>query len=119
MTTHAPSFTAARLYKKTSAKGGTYFTGRMGGVKVALLKSKDTAENGDEIWNLVFGEVAPYQPKDATSKLDSIGATAPAPAERRSASRSPSAMRDFARPPHVTTDAAPRIWSGPDAEIPF
>ena len=54
-TQHAPGFTAARLYKKTSKNGGTYFTGRLGGVKVALLKSKDLADDGGEIWNLVAG----------------------------------------------------------------
>jgi hypothetical protein len=26
--TFAPSFTAAKLYRKTSAKGGTYYVGR-------------------------------------------------------------------------------------------
>jgi hypothetical protein len=40
-----------RLYRKTSAKGSVYFTGRLGGAKITLLKSNETAENGDEIWN--------------------------------------------------------------------
>ena len=61
---YKPSFSAARLYRKTSKTGATYFTGRMGGVKVALLKSKDAADDGGEIWNLVFSEAPPYQPKE-------------------------------------------------------
>jgi hypothetical protein len=63
----APSFTAAKLYRKTSAKGGTYFTGRMGGVKVALLKTNEVADDGSELWSLVFSEAAPYQPKAASN----------------------------------------------------
>jgi hypothetical protein len=71
----APSFTAAKLYRKTSAKGGTYFTGRMGGVKVALLKTNEVADDGSELWSLVFSEAAPYQPKDGNAS---------APAKRKS-----------------------------------
>jgi hypothetical protein len=46
---YGPSFTIARLYKKTSANGTTYFTGRMGLAKIALLKSNETADDGSEI----------------------------------------------------------------------
>ena len=36
---HAPSFPIARLFRKTSANGNDYFTGRLGGARVTLLKS--------------------------------------------------------------------------------
>jgi hypothetical protein len=61
---YAPSFAAAKLYRKTSAKGSTYYVGRLGGAKVTLLKSNEVAENGDEVWSLMLSEAAPYQPKD-------------------------------------------------------
>jgi len=63
MSQYGPSFTAAKLYRKTSAKGTIYFVGRLGGVNVALLKSRETAENGDEIWSLMFSE-ASQKPRD-------------------------------------------------------
>lgn len=56
---YGPQITALRLFKNTSAKGTTYFTGRWGLLKVALLKSNDVSEDGSEIWNLVFSEAPP------------------------------------------------------------
>ena len=53
---HAPSFPLTRLYRKKSAQGATYFTGRLGGARIALLKSKEVADDGEEIWNLVVSE---------------------------------------------------------------
>lgn len=101
MSDYGPSFAAAKLYKKTSAKGVTYFVGRMGGVKVALLKSRETAENGDEIWSLMFSEAKPYQPRDDAKAQSQAPTTTLAPPPDRPP------RRDFAR-----TD-------GPDDEIPF
>lgn len=57
--TYPQSFKAAALYEKTSANGNQYFTGRMGGVRVTLLRSKDVAEDGSAIWNLMFSEAPP------------------------------------------------------------
>jgi hypothetical protein len=54
MSEYGPSLTALKLYKRTSQKGTTYFTGRMGRLKVALLKSNETTDDGFEIWNLVY-----------------------------------------------------------------
>jgi hypothetical protein len=96
MSNYGPSFKAANLYRKTSAKGATYFVGRMGGVKVALLKSSHTADNGDEIWSLMLSEAQPYQPRD-DAKAQS-------------------------QAPQPTPSEAPRGYdraSGPDDEIPF
>lgn len=51
-----PMLTATRLYRKTSANGGTYFVGRMGALRLLVLKSRETADDGGEIWNLCLAE---------------------------------------------------------------
>jgi hypothetical protein len=56
MSHYPPSFQACRLFKKTSANGNTYYTGRWGGARVTLLKSRETADDGGEIWNLMLSE---------------------------------------------------------------
>ena len=62
MSDYGPSLNACRLFRKTSSKGTTYFVGRWGMLKVAMLKSKDTADDGSEIWNLVVSQApAPNQ----------------------------------------------------------
>jgi len=56
MSDYGPSLTACRFYRKTSAKGATYFVGRWGMLKVALLKSKDVADDGSVIWKMVVSQ---------------------------------------------------------------
>ena len=51
-----PMLTATRLFEKRSAAGNTYFTGRMGGLRVLVLKSRETADDGTPIWSLCFQE---------------------------------------------------------------
>jgi hypothetical protein len=53
---YGPSFRIAKLYRRTSKAGATYFSGRLGFAKIALLKSKETAEDGGEIWSLMVSE---------------------------------------------------------------
>ena len=62
---YGPSIQVARLFRKTSANGAEYFTGRWGFAKVALLKSRDVADDGAKIWHLVLSE-AP-KPDDGTA----------------------------------------------------
>lgn len=100
MADYGPSFTAAKLYRKTSAKGQTYFVGRLGGVKVALLKSRETADNGDEIWSLMFSEAQPYRPRD----------------DAREQSQAPASLAPS--PERQPRRELPRL-DGPDDEIPF
>ena len=76
---YPPSFRLTRMYRKKSATGATYFSGRLGGAKVVLVKSKETAEDGTEIWSLLASE-APQKQQD----------TRPGPREN--------SQRDFARP---------------------
>jgi hypothetical protein len=53
---YAPSFPVARLFRKTSKEGKTYFVGRLGGARLAVIKSNETAEDGGEIWHLMISE---------------------------------------------------------------
>jgi hypothetical protein len=52
----APSFVLTKLYRKKSAKGATYFSGRLAGARIVLVKSAFTADDGAEIWNLLASE---------------------------------------------------------------
>ena len=93
---HRPGFAIMRLFRKKSEKGATYFTGRLGGARVALLKSNDTGDDGSEIWNLVISEVQQKRDSDSSQRQQE-----PAPAERRQPA------------------AGTRDWQRPDDEIPF
>ena len=55
MADYGDQVTLARVYEKISKKPrNTYFVGRIGLAKIAILRSKETAENGDAIWNIVL-----------------------------------------------------------------
>ena len=43
----APPITACRLYEKTSKAGNIYLTGRLGGLRVLLFKSRDVSDAGE------------------------------------------------------------------------
>jgi hypothetical protein len=74
---YPPSIRVVKLYRKTSRNGSTYYTGRWGGAKVALLKTQEAADNGDEVWALLLSEAPAYKPAEQAS---SPAATSPAPA---------------------------------------
>jgi hypothetical protein len=42
----APPLTLTRLWAKTSAKGNTYLTGRLGALRVLVMENRD--RNGDD-----------------------------------------------------------------------
>jgi len=66
-----PSVKIARLYECTSKSGSTYYRGRMGAANVVLLKSNETSDSGQAIWDLLVQEVErkqDYQPQ--TGKPD-------------------------------------------------
>lgn len=48
------SITVTKLYERTSAKGNQYMIGRMGGVKIAVLKTPETDDEGHAIWAVKF-----------------------------------------------------------------
>lgn len=66
---YAPSITATKLYERTSAKGNSYFSGRLGGLRVAITKTAEVDESGNPIWLLRLSEAPPYsrQPDDSAS----------------------------------------------------
>ena len=59
-----PSFRVCKLYEKTSKSGSRYFTGRWGGAKVALVKTKEEGDGGDPVWALLLSEAPAYKPDE-------------------------------------------------------
>ena len=57
------SFRACRLFQKKSKAGTVYFSGRWGGAKVALVKTKEVADDGQPVWAFLLSE-APAQKQD-------------------------------------------------------
>jgi hypothetical protein len=55
-----PILTATRLWRRTSAKGTHYLTGRLGGLKVVILPRRD-GEEGDHTHTLLFAEAPPRE----------------------------------------------------------
>jgi hypothetical protein len=47
-----PSVPLAKLYEKQSQKGTQYFVGRLGAAKVIFLKTQETSESGEAVWQL-------------------------------------------------------------------
>jgi hypothetical protein len=72
-----PSIVAAKLYERTSAKGNPYLTGRLGVLRVALLKTQDTDDEGHAIWEMRFSAASARstQPKTKTSSREPVPQT--------------------------------------------
>jgi hypothetical protein len=105
-----PSITAARLYERVSAKGRAYIVGRLGGVKIAVLKTDETDGEGHPIWELKFSAAPATRAKDRPAAADSSRPdhqAPPAVREQRQATKAPA--RSFDQP------AGPEIAD----EIPF
>ena len=58
---YPPSIRVTKLFQKKSASGAVYFAGRWGGAKIALVKAKEPADNGDPIWHLLLSEAPQKQ----------------------------------------------------------
>jgi hypothetical protein len=65
-----PMLKAGGLWAKTSAKGGRYLTGRLGGVKVLILANKDRQSENDPSHILYFvdGEKPRQGPQERDSR---------------------------------------------------
>lgn len=85
------------------AERSGYFTGRLGGARITLLKSRETADDGGEIWQLMIAE-APQRQEQRRQRDDAK--PEPASPAGRHADRFPA------------SDPSHRA-SGPDSEIPF
>lgn len=88
------SFQVAKLYRKKSEKGNTYFAGRWGGARVTLFKSKEVADDGGEIWSLMLAEAQQIKRDDAGQR------------QQEPERRQQSAAKDWQRPAE-------------DSDIPF
>jgi hypothetical protein len=51
---NGPMLKATGLWAKTSAKGGQYLTGRLGGVKVLIMENRDRQNDDDPSHHLFF-----------------------------------------------------------------
>jgi hypothetical protein len=94
--TDAPILQAAKLWQKTSAKGSVYLVGRMGGVRVLVLRNRDAGAEGEPDWHLFFADGAPRtseaSPQPATTEPRHRSAYR---GRRRSESAPPSDPRPF------------------------
>jgi hypothetical protein len=52
----SPLLKAAPLWQKSSAKGGQYLTGRLGGMKVLILENRERKTDDDPSHYLFFAE---------------------------------------------------------------
>jgi hypothetical protein len=63
----APMLQAARLWEKTSAAGNVYLVGRLGGVRVLILRNRAAGTEGEPDWNLFFVDGSD-KPRQAASE---------------------------------------------------
>jgi hypothetical protein len=110
---YGPSLTLARLYERQSKKSGNYYlTGRIGLLKVAILKTSDTTDDGVPIWNVVLQE-SPRPERDRSEEQ-------PAGESGEHVERKPKANSyRSAKTADQSPLGVPRRFSAPDAEIPF
>ena len=90
-----PPIVAAKLRKRISKKGAEYLAGYMGLLRVVVLKTNETADDGSDIYNLIFS-----QAEDRRQRQD----TKPSPAERAKVNDPPAETRS-SRP--MPNDAIP------------
>lgn len=90
MSTHAESIRAFRLYEKMSKNGNTYLTGRWGGAKVAVLKSREVADDGSAIWDVLLSPA----PERAKPEVSNTTAHPSPPTNGLVPERGPSKLRD-------------------------
>ena len=89
MSDYGPQVKLARLYEKTSKTGNQYFVGRLGMAKVAVLTSKDVAEDGSPMWDVLLQEASSEQRRkpEAKEEPQPEGTAAPAATAPYSAKR--------------------------------
>jgi hypothetical protein len=81
MSDYGPQVKLARLYEKTSKTGNQYFIGRLGMAKIAVLKSKEVAEDGSPMWDVLLQEACSEPRRKPEAKEEAQPeATAPAAA---------------------------------------
>ena len=56
MADYGPSIPVCKLWQRTSANGVTYFAGRLGGLRVAVIPVRDRQGDDDATHTLMFSE---------------------------------------------------------------
>src|SRR5262245_40921351 len=67
MSDYPPPIRLRKLYRRQSAKGAPYVAGKIGGAKIAVVKSSQKDDDGAEIWSLLLSE-APQEDDRQTSE---------------------------------------------------
>src|SRR5687767_4503843 len=67
---NGPMLKAVGLWAKSSVKGGQYFTGRLGGVKVLVLENRDRQGNDDPVIPPVDLGLSSDSPKSGLFRLN-------------------------------------------------
>jgi hypothetical protein len=80
----SPMLKAAPLWQKSSAKGGQYLTGRLGGVKVLVLENRDRKTDDDPSHHLFLTEAPPRQGAQERGEGRRAGADVPQAGQRPS-----------------------------------
>jgi hypothetical protein len=78
----SPLLKAAPLWQKSSAKGGQYLTGRLGGMKVLVMENRDRKNDDDPSHHLFFAEAPPRQGAQERGEGRRAGADVPQAAQR-------------------------------------
>jgi len=78
----SPLLKAAPLWQKSSAKGGQYLTGRLGGMKVLVMENRDRRNDDDPSHHLFFAEAPPRQGAQERGEGRRAGADVPQAAQR-------------------------------------
>lgn len=55
-----------KLYEKTSKNGNVYYVGRLGMMKVVMMRSdREKGNSGEAVWNVMLGKAQPATKGDA------------------------------------------------------
>jgi hypothetical protein len=101
----APMLKAAKLWEKTSAKGNTYFVGRLGGVRILILENRGRGNEGEADWHLFFIDGEKRESAEASGTPQRSFARRPYPAKRQA--RPPVRPDSVALPDDPVDDIGP------------
>ena len=94
---------AAKLWEKTSAAGNSYLVGRLGGVRVLVMRNRDAGTEGEPDWHLFFADGSDNLRQPSTER-----------AQPASSTRTYGARRAYRRPAAQTAGGPDHASSMPD-----
>ena len=62
MTDYPTSKYISVMYRRTAKSGGSYFSGKLDGARITLVKSSKKTDDDQEIWNLLQDEIPERKP---------------------------------------------------------